>query len=66
MTEVPLSQIQAFSLAQGIRGSRLAVAAVYNEIAARTGQDLQKPALLPKPAQEGDEQGPYIGTHDIE
>lgn len=39
MTGAALQQGQAISLAQGIRGSRLAVAAVYNEIAARTGKD---------------------------
>jgi Trypsin-like peptidase domain len=40
MTGAPLNVTQADSLARGIRGSRLAVAAVYNEIAARMGQDL--------------------------
>ena len=40
MTGAALNPTQATSLAQGIRGSRLAVAAVYDEIAARTGQDL--------------------------
>jgi Trypsin-like peptidase domain len=40
MTGAALNQRLATSLAQGIRGSRLAVAAVYDEIAARTGQDL--------------------------
>ncbi|MFN5999258.1 MAG: trypsin-like serine peptidase [Paracoccaceae bacterium] len=40
MTGAALNQRQAISLAHGIRGSRLAVAAVYDEIAARIGQDL--------------------------
>ncbi|KAF0115088.1 MAG: hypothetical protein FD150_1149 [Rhodobacteraceae bacterium] len=40
MTGEALNPGQATSLAEGIRGSRLAVAAVYNEIVARAGKDL--------------------------
>jgi hypothetical protein len=40
MTEAALTPAQAKALAKGITGSRLAVAAVYDEIAARIGGDL--------------------------
>jgi hypothetical protein len=36
----PLDPLQARALALGIRGSRQAVAAVYNLVAVRAGQDL--------------------------
>lgn len=40
MTGAALNPRRATSLARGIRGSRMAVAAVYNGIAARTGKEL--------------------------
>lgn len=40
MTEAPLTSEQAEALAKGITGTRLEVAAVYDEIAARMGRDL--------------------------
>jgi hypothetical protein len=40
MTEAALTPEQAQALARGIKGNRLAVAAVYDEIAARVGRDL--------------------------
>jgi hypothetical protein len=41
MTQADLDLVQAESLARGIRGGRLAVAAVYNDIAFRIGSDQQ-------------------------